>query len=1067
MATAVEAQYRVLVGTDNGTDTYKAEWIESIAFSNKKCTVRVNGSDKEYEAYNQIYFSRTEWNLCIDSDSETMLAFHGDDDAWLASATTVNVDGTEVTWTPSSTGRYDAATSDDFRQLGFRETTGLEFDKSPRINLPGSGKTGIQGSMSIRVPVSPGDEMTVYYSNTGTNNGNRKLSIDGVEMGEGSSSTTKTSLSYTVPAGVYSLTLSSPGLVYYSIVLTEPETPPTQVATPVISFDSSTGLVSISCTTSDASIYYSTGENTTGITTTYTAPFSVTEPTTIYATAQAADLDASEVAQLTVSRVATPTLSVQGNRVSIACTVKNATLQYSTDGGTTWTTGTYCVVTSAATTSVMARASLDGYLTSETASVAVSYNAELANSIMLTRVGGWFEAAYAEWEHYEGASGYNVYCRSTDAAEYTRLDAMLVRRYAAYDRADAVGLKAGTYKFKVVATDAEGNEIAESTAESEDVTVIAHDRSGWAFTGTTTPGAYKADGTLKDNAIVLYLTKDNVSTISYEAVKGENANASATYTGLQTVLSETSLKNLTVPLCIRLVGTVTSTEFPKSMWGSSAEGLQVKTTTTEGVTIEGIGEDATIKGFGILCRSSNYVELRNFGIMLCADDCISLDSDNLYTWVHNIDFFYGGTGSDSDQAKGDGSLDLKGNSKYNTYTYNHFWDSGKMSLCGMKSESGPNYISYHHNWFDHSDSRHPRVRTMTVHVYNNYFDGNSKYGVGATMGSNVFVENNYYRNCNRPMMSSKQGTDATGDGTFSSENGGMIKSFGNVFAEKSGNFSFITANECEAATAVSATSFDAYEASTRNETVPSTYKTLSGGTTYSNFDTDASVMYSYTPDAPADARDKVLEYAGRMNGGDFRWTFDNSVDDASYDVNTELKAAITAYTSSLVSVYGAASSGSGDSDSGDSGSGDSGDSGDSGSGDDSGDSGDTSDGDISGKVTVTFDSFTKGTATINGVTITGNLKSDVASKTYNGATYTTALKMESATSISFTTTEKAVLTLITDGAASKTVKVDGNKQAVDGDGVITLEIDPGSHTVTKGDTMNLYAIIITPSTTTE
>ena len=116
---------------------------------------------------------------------------------------------------------------------------------------------------------------------------------------------------------------------------------------------------------------------------------------------------------------------------------------------------------------------------------------------------------------------------------------------------------------------------------------------------------------------------------------------------------------------------------------------------------------------------------------------------------------------------------------------------------------------------------------------------------------------------------------------------------------------------------------------------------------------------------------------------------------------------------------------------------------------------------------MTFDSFTKGTATINGVTITGNLKSDVASKTYNGATYTTALKMESATSISFTTTEKAVLTLITDGAASKTVKVDGNKQAVDGDGVITLEIDPGSHTVTKGDTMNLYAIIITPSTTTE
>ena len=49
-------------------------------------------------------------------------------------------------------------------------------------------------------------------------------------------------------------------------------------------------------------------------------------------------------------------------------------------------------------------------------------------------------------------------------------------------------------------------------------------------------------------------------------------------------------------------------------------------------------------------------------------------------------------------------------------------------LCGMKSESGPNYITYHHNWFDHSDSRHARVRTMSVHMYNNYYDGNAKYG---------------------------------------------------------------------------------------------------------------------------------------------------------------------------------------------------------------------------------------------------------------------------------------------------------------------------------------------------
>ena len=147
----------------------------------------------------------------------------------------------------------------------------------------------------------------------------------------------------------------------------------------------------------------------------------------------------------------------------------------------------------------------------------------------------------------------------------------------------------------------------------------------------------------------------------------------------------------------------------------------------------------------------------------------------------------------------------------------------------MKSESGENFITYHHNWFDHSDSRHPRVRSMTVHVYNNYFDGVSKYGVGATTGANVFVENNYYRNTSRPMMISGQGTDASGDGTFSGETGGMIKSYGNVYAEKASNFKLVTHK-------TNATSFDCYEADTRNEQVPSSYVTVSGKTSYNNFD---------------------------------------------------------------------------------------------------------------------------------------------------------------------------------------------------------------------------------------
>lgn len=146
-------------------------------------------------------------------------------------------------------------------------------------------------------------------------------------------------------------------------------------------------------------------------------------------------------------------------------------------------------------------------------------------------------------------------------------------------------------------------------------------------------------------------------------------------------------------------------------------------------------------------------------------------------------------------------------------------------------------VTYHHNWFDHSDSRHPRVRVGTIHIYNNYFDGNSKYGVGVTQGSSVFVEANYFRNCKYPMLISLQGTDVyNSSGTFSGEAGGMMKAYNNTVI---GATRLVYAGE-------NATEFDAYLATSRNEKVASTYKTVSGGNTYNNFDTNTSVMYSYT-----------------------------------------------------------------------------------------------------------------------------------------------------------------------------------------------------------------------------
>ena len=425
--------------------------------------------------------------------------------------------------------------------------------------------------------------------------------------------------------------------------------------------------------------------------------------------------------------------------------------------------------------------------------------ADVSNAtVNIVKSEGWLNSAYIVFEQVEGAT-YKVLCDDVG------IDAPLIRYYDTYTyyenptdtdgqttwtkktlskvvRADALGLAAGEHTIKVCAVGTEN----ESEYSSAKMKVVDHNRSGFAFapSAATNPGAYKADGTLKDNAIVLYVTGSTAKTVSYTQEKGKNASADATYTGLQSILSESSLKKLTVPLDIRIIGTITKDQMDSL--GSSAEGLQIKTTSEYGVTVEGVGHDAAVYGFGFLVRNAKYVELSNLGVYNFMDDGISVDTDNSYLWIHNNDISYGAVGSDSDQAKGDGSLDFK-KSTYSTLSYNHFWDSGKCNLLDARAGSdGSNYLSYHHNWYDHSDSRHPRIRNASaVHVYNNYYDGNAKYGVGVTSGSSAFVEGNYFRNANDPMMSSLQGTDAQGSGTFSGEDGGVIKSWNNFYTGNS------------------------------------------------------------------------------------------------------------------------------------------------------------------------------------------------------------------------------------------------------------------------------------------
>ena len=779
--------------------------------------------------------------------------------------------------------------------------------------------------------------------------------------------------------------------------------------------------------------------------------------------------------------------------------------------------------------------------------------ATVANaSVTITSSGGWFESAYVEFST-DGSAYYNVYY-STNKSTWTKIDDQLVRKYGSNKgRADVLGITAGTYYIKVASVASNGKE--SSNIVSGALSVKAHDRGGFAHLNWSKGiGAYQNNGTLKSGANILYITKSNAKTITMTIPTASNKTAS--FTGLQTIIDAWTKAYSkgwsSAPLDIRILGTLSYADMDK--FSSSAEGIQIKGATTYAdcpITIEGVGNDAVVHGFGFLIRNLTDLELRNFAIMDCLDDCVSMDTGNSHIWVHNLDLFYGQAGSDADQKKGDGTVDLKGDSKYITISYNHFWDSGKSSLCGMQSESGPNYITYHHNWFDHSDSRHPRIRTMSVHVYNNYFDGCAKYGIGTTYGSSCFVDRNYFRNCKYPMMCSMQGSDAAGAGTFSSENGGMIKAYGNYITGskslyvQSGYPSGVA--ESSAITNTAAQSFDCYVVSSPSQTVPSSYKTVKGGTSYDNFDTNSSLMYSYTANNAQDVPSVVKGTygAGRLQHGSYQYTFSSSEDD-NYAVIPALKSAVEGYkngsyyvgvTSNMYFKSGVITDSAVSSD-------------DQpvveepvvvevaatpsisakGNSDETqftvtitaesgatiyyttnGSTPTTSSSKYSSALTIKSSCTIKALAVVSGkenssvasksitvkepvveepvveepvvevpvnvssevcsftgskpsssfVTVSGNYSTSKGSVTYAGTTYKTAVKMESATKITFTLSSEADVTFVFGGstsAAGKQFKLNGSALTLGSDGTLTKTLSAGTYTMTKSASINLFAL---------
>lgn len=506
---------------------------------------------------------------------------------------------------------------------------------------------------------------------------------------------------------------------------------------------------------------------------------------------------------------------------------------------------------------------------------------------MVLEYGSYEEGLYAILD-LDSTDGLKAYYALSGTNNYYEVATDLIRLVNNQVRIDIIGVSAGNYVLKL--------EVGDSEIILKEQAVAAYDRSGYAhFNYSNGIGAYLDDGTLKDNAVVIYVTDTNKNDISDATYKFNKTTNSYTKIDISKYFMPGTAKSIGYllnnrqysdkatygirALCddygavaIRIIGKVTAeasdptkslieglTAYDSTENGGSVgdNGRMARISDAYNLTIEGIGPDAQMFGWGVHfiantgqdtkygVKMGESFEVRNITFANYPEDAVGMEGiqeGSTITvpvqrcWIHNNTFLpgYCGKPAESDKAEGDGSCDFK-RGMYYTFSYNYLEGCHKTNLIGSSNSSLQYNISMHHNWWYNCSSRIPLTRQANVHYYNNYISATPgstlSYVMSPRANCYIFAENNYFDGCKNIISGS----------------GGTVKFFGNTF--------YACYDDIPT------------QVLTREQEV--TNKCGYNGIDYSTFDTDAKLFYynDYYLTDSVTARQEVIIKAGVHNQG--------------------------------------------------------------------------------------------------------------------------------------------------------------------------------------------------------
>ena len=173
--------------------------------------------------------------------------------------------------------------------------------------------------------------------------------------------------------------------------------------------------------------------------------------------------------------------------------------------------------------------------------------------------------------------------------------------------------------------------------------------------------------------------------------------------------------------------------------GGTISGFGLNVNTWGQPAADGLGDACDLDEQGLVTPVENVI-IANLNFRNANDDSINVQCWAHHVWIHHNTFY----------PANDGSVDIKRGSDMVTVSYNRFVGTDKSMLLGHSNnpefaqmDRGNLRVTYHHNWFDGSLTRHPRVRFGFAHLYNNYWEIDD-YAIGLGIEANVYAEGNFF-----------------------------------------------------------------------------------------------------------------------------------------------------------------------------------------------------------------------------------------------------------------------------------------------------------------------------------